>query len=63
MFDICHIINADLSLGIPSSEEDVIENLVNKGILHRNLSMKLLSTRKFRNIVGHRYGKIDDAMA
>ncbi|AKA47949.1 hypothetical protein IX51_01310 [uncultured archaeon] len=63
VFDICHIINADLSLGIPSSEEDVIENLRNKGILHASLSLKILSMRKFRNIVVHRYGKIDDIVA
>ena len=58
VFDICHVINADLSLGIPSNEEDVIENLKNNGILDATLSMKVISMRKFRNIVVHRYGRI-----
>jgi len=63
VFDICHIINSDLSLGIPSSEEDVIENLRKNGIFDDNIASKVLSMRKFRNIVVHRYGKIDDSIA
>ncbi len=63
VFDICHVINADLSLGIPSSEEDVIENLRNRGIIDSDISDKLMAMRKFRNIVVHRYGKIDDRIA
>ncbi len=63
VFDICHVINADLSLGIPSSEEDVIENLRNRGIIDSDISDKLMAMRRFRNIVVHRYGKIDDRIA
>ena len=63
VFDICHVINADLSLGIPSSEEDVIQNLRNKGIIDSDISDKLMAMRRFRNIVVHRYGKIDDRIA
>ena len=63
VFDICHVINADLSLGIPSSEEDVIENLRNRGIIDSVISDKLMAMRRFRNIVVHRYGRIDDRVA
>jgi len=63
VFDICHVINADLSLGIPSSEEDVIENLRNGGIIDLGMSDKLMAMRRFRNVVVHRYGKIDDGIA
>ena len=63
VFDICHVINADLSLGIPSSEEDVIQNLRNKGIIDSDISDKLMAMRRFRNVVVHRYGKIDDRIA
>lgn len=63
VFDICHILNADLSLGIPDSEEDVVENLRKNTIIGDSMALKLLSMRKFRNIVVHRYGKIDDRMA
>ena len=63
VFDICHVINADLALGIPSSEEDVIQNLRNKGIIDSDISDKLMAMRRFRNIIVHRYGKIDDRIA
>lgn len=57
------MINADLSLGIPSSEEDIIENLRNGGIIDLEMTDKLMAMRRFRNIVAHRYGKIDDRIA
>ena len=63
VFDICHVINADLSLGVPSSEEDVIQNLKTEGILDADISNRLRNMRRFRNIVVHRYGKIDDRIA
>ena len=63
VFDICHVINADLSLGVPSSEEDVIQNLKTEGILDADISNRLKNMRRFRNIVVHRYGKIDDRIA
>lgn len=63
VFDICHVINADLSLGIPSSEEDVIQNLRNRNIIDSDISHKLMAMRRFRNIVVHRYGRIDDRIA
>ena len=58
VFDICHVINADLSIGIPSSEEDVIQNLRNRGIIDSDISDKLMDMRRFRYIVVHRYDKI-----
>ena len=47
VFDICHVINADLSLGIPSSEEDVIQNLRTKGIIDSDISDKLIAMRRW----------------
>ena len=63
VFDICHVINADLSLGIHSSEDDVVQNLMSKGIIDSDVSNILIAMRRFRNIVVHRYGKIDDKIA
>lgn len=63
VFDICHILNSDMRLGIPSSESDVLHNLTSHKLLDSNLAEKLLLMRKFRNIVVHRYGKIDDQIA
>jgi uncharacterized protein YutE (UPF0331/DUF86 family) len=63
VFDICAIINTDLELGIPSDDEDIIDNLVKNEILSEEMKEKLKAMRGFRNIVVHKYGKIDDKIA
>jgi len=63
VFDICAIINTDLELGIPSDDKDIIENLVRNEILSEEMGEKLKAMRGFRNIVVHRYGRIDDRIA
>jgi len=63
IFDICAIINADLELGIPRTDEDVVEHLVKGDVLSEELRTKLKSMKGFRNILVHRYGKIDDKLA
>ncbi|NOZ76417.1 MAG: DUF86 domain-containing protein [Euryarchaeota archaeon] len=63
VFDICAIINTDLELGIPGDDEGIIDNLVDNGILSSQMKDKLKAMRGFRNIVVHRYGKIDDKIA
>ncbi len=60
VFDICTIINTDLELGIPYDTEDIIENLVKNNILNNEMKEKLKRMRGFRNIIVHRYGRIDD---
>ncbi|MGC9443574.1 MAG: type VII toxin-antitoxin system HepT family RNase toxin [Candidatus Methanospirareceae archaeon] len=62
IFDICAIINADLELGIPRTDEDVIEHLVKGDVLSEEQRTKLKSMKGFRNILVHRYGKIDDKL-
>jgi uncharacterized protein YutE (UPF0331/DUF86 family) len=62
VFDICAIINADLELGIPRTDEDVVEHLVKGDVLSAELQTKLKSMKGFRNILVHRYGKIDDKL-
>ncbi len=63
VFDICAIINADLNLGIPGSDEDIVENLIKNNILSMKMKEKLKMMKGFRNILVHRYGKIDDKLA
>jgi len=63
VFDICAIINADLNLGIPSSDENILENLMKNNILSMKMKEKLKMMKGFRNILVHRYGKIDDKLA
>jgi len=63
VFDICAILNADLELGIPGEDEDILIHLVDKGLLTPEMQEKIHAMRGFRNIVVHRYGAIDDALA
>lgn len=63
VFDICAILNADLHLGVPGSDEDILENLVRHGVFGSGIRQSLKAMKGFRNIVVHRYGAIDDALA
>lgn len=63
VFDICALINSDLKLEVPGSDEEIVERLEEKGILSRELKDKIRRMKGFRNIVVHRYGKIDDEIA
>ena len=60
---ICSIINSDLQLGIPSNEESIIQHLQTKKILSDALTLKLIQMKNFRNILVHKYDKIDDSLA
>lgn len=60
VFDICSILNSDLKLGVPGSDGDVLENLLGAGIIDEETFRKVKAMSGFRNIVVHRYGKIDD---
>ncbi|MDO8871412.1 MAG: DUF86 domain-containing protein [Methanoregula sp.] len=63
VFDICAILNADLALGVPGEDEDIFLHLVDKGIITPEMLDKIHVMRGFRNIVVHRYGNIDAALA
>ncbi|NYB52798.1 MAG: DUF86 domain-containing protein [Methanobacteriaceae archaeon] len=63
VWDICSIINSELSSGIPQDEKDIIDNLMKSRILSIDLGEKLKIMKGFRNIVVHRYGSLDDEIA
>ena len=63
VIDICAIINSDLRLTMPEREEDVFEGLMRAGIISREIADKLRLMKGFRNILVHRYGKINDELA
>lgn len=63
VIDICAIINTDLGLGIPTTEEDIVENLVKNKILSREMGSMVKGMKGFRNFLVHRYGKVDDSVA
>jgi uncharacterized protein YutE (UPF0331/DUF86 family) len=61
--DVCSVMNSDLRLGVPSSEDDIVENLVKGEIISTGLGERLKRMKGFRNVLVHRYGKIDDRIA
>lgn len=63
VFNICAIVNTDLELGIPESDENIVENLMKNKVISKYLGENLKSMKGFRNILVHRYGKINDEMA
>lgn len=63
VFNICAIVNTDLELGIPESDENIVENLTKNKVISKDLGENLKSMKGFRNILVHRYGKINDEMA
>jgi uncharacterized protein YutE (UPF0331/DUF86 family) len=60
IFDICAIINRDMKLGIPQNDEDIINNLINAGILDSKMGGLLKDMKGMRNILVHQYGRIND---
>ncbi|MHA1352030.1 MAG: type VII toxin-antitoxin system HepT family RNase toxin [Candidatus Heimdallarchaeaceae archaeon] len=62
VLDILAIINADLKLGIPDGETSVIDNIEKNKILDKEITEKIRKMKSFRNILVHRYGKINDEL-
>jgi len=63
VFDICAIINADLLLEMPENDYRIVENLAKRDILTQEMAEKIRKMRGFRNIMVHRYGRIEDEIA
>jgi len=63
IIDICYIINADLRLGTPEKEDDIFENLKVNKIFSGKMIGLIIEMKKFRNILVHKYGRIDDLRA
>ncbi len=63
LIDIFYIINADLELGIPEDDSSMIDNLEAKSIISISVRNLMKNMKGFRNVVVHRYGKIDDKLA
>ncbi len=62
VLDICAVINTDLKLGVPESDENILDNLIRNNIISDELGCSLKSMKGFRNILVHRYGRINDEM-
>jgi uncharacterized protein YutE (UPF0331/DUF86 family) len=60
ILDICNLLVAGHRLGLPSEEEDLFTKLETGGILSSEVVSALRSIRRFRNILVHEYGRINN---
>jgi uncharacterized protein YutE (UPF0331/DUF86 family) len=63
VLDICSIINSDLKLGMPQSEEDILNNLVKGEVFDSSISDIVRKMKGFRNVLVHKYGEVDDELS
>jgi uncharacterized protein YutE (UPF0331/DUF86 family) len=63
ILDICNLIIAGKSLGLPKDNRDAIRKLADDKIIPKKLSDSLEDMVSFRNLLVHRYGKVDDSRA
>ncbi|MBS3099629.1 DUF86 domain-containing protein [Candidatus Pacearchaeota archaeon] len=63
VLDICSIINSDLGLGMPEVEDNILDNLEGKKIFAKKIVEIIRDMKRFRNILVHKYGKINDSIA
>lgn len=61
LLDVCNIIISEKRLPVPKDNKDSIIKLERAGIISKGLSTKLQEMVGFRNLLVHRYGKVDDA--
>jgi len=60
VLDVCDIIFSGLKLGVPASEEDIIERLNRAGVISDRTTNKLKGMKGTRNILVHRYPYVSD---
>ncbi len=63
ILDICNLIIAGKGLGLPKDNRDAIRKLADNKIIPKKLSESLEDMVGFRNLLVHRYGKVDDSRA
>jgi uncharacterized protein YutE (UPF0331/DUF86 family) len=63
ILDISNIINSDLDLGTPETEDSIIEHLEINKIFDKKIINLISEMKRFRNILIHKYGEINDEQA
>ncbi len=63
ILDICNLVIAGKGLGLPKDNRDAIRKLADNKIIPQKLSDRLEDMVGFRNLLVHRYGKVDDSRA
>jgi uncharacterized protein YutE (UPF0331/DUF86 family) len=62
VIDICNLLVSQLKLGLPSNEDETFESLASKKIISKNMAVILREMKGFRNILVHKYAKVDDEL-
>jgi len=63
VISIISIVVSSNKLGLPQSEDDLIDTIEKKKILSQETAEKIRQMKGFRNILVHKYGEIDDALS
>lgn len=62
LLDAAAILVSSERFGLPESEENLIDILVDKRVITRELGGRIKDMKGFRNILVHKYGKKDDKL-
>jgi uncharacterized protein YutE (UPF0331/DUF86 family) len=60
ILDVCHLFVSGLRLGLPAQEDDLVGRMDAAGLISPDLAGLLRKMRRFRNILVHEYGEVDD---
>ncbi|MBU1103254.1 MAG: DUF86 domain-containing protein [Nanoarchaeota archaeon] len=63
VLDICSLINAGLRLGMPETEDNILDNLESRKVFGNSSIQLIREMKKFRSILVHKYGDINDKKA
>ncbi len=63
ILDIFAIINSDLRFGVPEEDEAIINNFEKEKVFSERIISVVKDMKKFRNILVHKYGEINDEQA
>lgn len=60
ILDVCHLFVSGLRLGLPAQEDDLVGRMDAAGLISPDLAGLLRRMRRFRSILVHEYGEVDD---
>jgi len=61
VLDICNLIIAGKGFGLPKDNRDALRKITDNRIIPKRLEARLEDMVSFRNLLVHRYGKVDDS--
>ncbi len=62
IIDLVFVFINEKKMNMPEDDESALDLLTEKNIISLNLAKKLREARRMRNIVAHKYGRIDSSL-